>query len=69
MKPKLIIALASTYLLAAVITFGFAFNLEYEREDKMYSSAAERNVARSLGCAIGWPLYWSVKASQSLRGH
>ena len=65
MAPKYFISLVLLYVLIAIITFGYAFNLEYKPSDSPFAPG-DRLMA-TFGCAAGWPLYWSVKATQHLR--
>lgn len=65
MAPKYIVSLVLLYVLIAIITFGCAFNLEYTPSTS-FSATGDRLIS-ALGCAFGWPLYWSVKATQHLR--
>lgn len=55
--------LVLTYLLVAILTFGAAFNLEYNDEIR----APEYNSFIALFCAALWPLYWSTKVFSFLR--
>lgn len=48
------------YALGALITFGIAWNVDYEPETK-HITAGERNAMRSTMSAMAWPLYLSVK--------
>ncbi len=65
MAPKYIVSLVLLYVLIAMITFGCAFNLEYKPSTSPFANG-DRLFA-TFGCALGWPLYWSVKATQHLR--
>lgn len=58
---KLKIAVLAAYLVAAIITFGFSYNHDYDE------SIAGLNGHRALLCGVFWPLYFSKVAFEGYR--
>jgi hypothetical protein len=56
-----------TYLLIAILTFGYSYNAGYESPRNTFVTAEETNGARAMMSAMLWPLYWSLQAFKSIR--
>lgn len=55
------------YGLIGFLTFGMAYNLDYEAPKSNLVSSAEINTARALMSGMMWPLYWTTKGFINLR--
>jgi len=69
MKERTLTAIFCAYLLGALLTFGVAWNVDYQRAPSVYTNDGEVNFVRSMACAIAWPLYLSTKGFGFLRDH
>lgn len=49
------------------LTFGVAYNLDYEESKSKFISSAEVNTTRALMSGMMWPLYWTTKGFINLR--
>lgn len=56
------------YACAALITFGYSYNADYEAVGKnSIVTGGEINGARAFLCGVAWPAYWTVNAFKGVR--
>jgi len=68
MKTFIQLAVA-IYAIGVVLTFGPAYNLDYDSTPRRYISVTEANLVPAIGSAFFWPFYWSAKLTTHLRKH
>ena len=62
MKPSTIKAIIAIYAVGFWITFGASIAHNPQTESTKYGlTAVEKNNLEGIGCAFGWPLYWSYR--------
>jgi hypothetical protein len=59
--------LIAVYAAAFLLTFGYAYNADYEQPPNGFITVGELNTLRSLVCGAVWPLYWTVKGFKGFR--
>jgi uncharacterized membrane protein YccC len=62
MSRKIIAAIVA-YLIGFVLTFGFAYNHDYEQPGQFF----DPNIGRAMFCAVAWPIYLSKVAFEGIR--
>lgn len=60
---KRIIAATSVYFVGFILTFGYAYNHDYEQPGEFF----DPNIGRAMFCAAAWPIYLSKVAFESIR--
>ncbi len=50
------------YVIVAIISFGHAYSVTFKSEP-----LDDKKLLGSFGCAIAWPLYWSVLVSRGVQ--
>lgn len=56
------------YACAALLTFGYSYNADYESAGKnSIVTSEEINASRALVSGAMWPAYWAVSAFQGVR--
>lgn len=55
------------YIVGAIITFGFAYNVDFEPSTQIGIPDAVANATSASVCALGWPLYFVTKAFTPLK--
>lgn len=59
---KIFYSAFAAYLIAFLLTFGYSFNRDYDKE-----AVSGINTIRAFLCAVGWPAYLSKIAFEGVR--